>query len=308
MSLKDWAILVRLPNLPTPLADIGLGLCACFASGFQPAPETILALCFGSVGLYAGGMILNDWCDRSEDAVARPNRPIPAGRIAPSTAFLAGCALLLFGCLMGFWVDLLPGKKPLSGPVAVSLAGMILFYDAWAKHTLLGPFAMGACRGLNVVFGATAANWGLQADWLVLFLPAITSVLYIAGVTWFARTEEKVSETTQLRLASLLICLALALAALVPSVINSPLPWLARALPAWCLMGLLIWILAPKILHANREPVPERVQSAVGWMIAAYIPLQACQASALAGTWGICLLPLLALVLFLRRWRWLKPT
>jgi len=46
----------------------------------------------------------------------------------------------------------------------------------------------------------------------------------------------------------------------------------------------------------------------VGWMIAAYIPFQASQASGLAGVWGLCLLPLLALVLFLRRWRWLKPT
>lgn len=308
MNLKDWAILVRLPNLPTPLADIGLGLCACFAAGFQPASDTILALCFGSLSLYAGGMILNDWCDRSEDAGARPDRPIPAGRIRPGVALLAGCALLVFGCLMGFWADLIPGKKPLCGPVALTLAGTILLYDAWAKHTPFGPVAMGTCRALNVLFGATAGNWGPQSDWLVLFLPALTSGLFIAGVTWFARTEEKSSDGTQLRLASLVLGVALALAALLPAAIDSPLPWIYRALLAWGLIGFLLWILAPKVIQANREPVPARVQSAVGWMIAAYIPFQASQASGLAGVWGLCLLPLLALVLFLRRWRWLKPT
>lgn len=308
MNLRDWAILVRLPNLPTPLADIGLGLCVCLAVGFQPPVGVVLALCLGTLCLYAGGMILNDWCDRSEDAVSRADRPIPAGRIRPSAALMAGCFLLAFGIGMGLWADLTPGKKALSGPVALCLAGMILLYDAWAKHTPLGPLAMGGCRALNVLLGATAGTWGPQSDWLVLFLPAFTSGLYIAGVTWFARTEEKSSDPTQLRLASLVLCVAWVLATLLPVVMDSPLPRSARVLPAWCLMGLLLWILAPKIRLANREPVPARVQAAVGWMIAAYIPLQACQASGLAGAWGLCLLPLLALVLFLRRWRWLKST
>ncbi len=308
MNLRGWAILVRLPNLPTPLADVGLGACACLAAGIQVPLWALIAACLATLGFYAGGMVLNDWCDRSEDALSRPDRPIPAGQISAVSALLAGCAMLAFGCCMALGIDWLPGKKALSGPIGFALAGMILLYDSWAKQTLLGPLVMGSCRALNVLFGATVGNWGPQSDWWLLFLPAAISGLYICGVTWFARTEEKTSDKSQLRLASLVIVVALAMAVLMPVLADSTLPWSSRVLPAWCLMVFLLWILVPRIVLANRQPVPSRVQSAVGWMIAAYIPLQACQAAGLAGAWGWCMLPLLALVLWLRRWRWLKPT
>ena len=73
-------------------------------------------------------------------------------------------------------------------------------------------------------------------------------------------------------------------------------------------MGLVLGILLPRLFRANRQATPGAVQSAVGWMIALYIPVQAAQACGLAGPWGLQIVPLFAGVLLLRRWRWLKAT
>ena len=308
MSPKDWARLVRLPNLPTPLADIGLGLSASLALGQRVTPVAVLLVAAGSVCLYAAGMVLNDWCDHREDALTRPERPIPSGVIQAPTALLAGLALLVLGVLFPGLTALVSDIRPNPGAIATCLAGLILVYDAWAKHTPLGPLAMGACRGMNVLLGASAGGFSLPADFSVLLLPAAAATLYIAGVTWFARTEEKTSNPLHLRAATLVIGTGLALAACTPFFIPAGFEKPAGLLLSVGLMGLLLWMLLPKLLRANRERTPRSVQSAVGWMIALYIPLQASQATGLVGPWGLLILPLFGLVLLLRRWRWLKAT
>ena len=71
--------------------------------------------------------------------------------------------------------------------LAVLLVGSIFLYDGAVKRTWAGPVAMGLCRALNVLLGASASGGlgGLRG----FHLAAVVGV-YIAGVTWFARTEE----------------------------------------------------------------------------------------------------------------------
>ena len=309
MNLKDWARITRLPNLPTPLADIGLGVSASLAMGL---PLNLLAASIAglaSVCLYAAGMVLNDWCDQTEDSKTRPERPIPSGGITSLAAFSVGIALLVTGVSLAAALSFLQiGTSTTSLAVAISLAGMILFYDAWAKHTPLGPLAMGACRGLNVLLGASIQGLQSGPDSVVVWLPAAISTLYIAGVTGFAKTEEITSDSLHLKFATGVITLALAMAATVPlltsAVYENPMD---LALP-WVLMAVLLWILVPKLLRANRQLSPSAVQAAVGWMIALYIPLQTFQACGLIGPQGLAILPLFGIVLLLRRWRWLQAT
>ena len=56
---------------------------------------------------------------------------------------------------------------------------------------------MGACRFLNVMLGAAVIGSGRDVALFVWAPPQIyvaTAIgLYVAGVTWFARTEEKTS-------------------------------------------------------------------------------------------------------------------
>ena len=73
-----------------------------------------------------------------------------------------------------------------SGILAAVLAVTILGYNAGVKHTWLGPAAMGACRGLNLLLGMThAAALGGPVAWLA----ALAYGLYVSGITVASRSE-----------------------------------------------------------------------------------------------------------------------
>src|SRR5690606_22085330 len=81
-TLRAWAELLRLPALFSVPGD---ALAGAAAIGVRPGRGTLLAI-GSSLCLYEAGMALNDWADRAEDAVDRPHRPIPSGRIHPTAA------------------------------------------------------------------------------------------------------------------------------------------------------------------------------------------------------------------------------
>ncbi|WP_252541993.1 UbiA family prenyltransferase, partial [Streptomyces sp. RO-S4] len=91
-----WAELVRLPALFTVPGDTLAGMAA---AGRTPGPRALLPV-GSSLCLYAAGMVLNDWADRAEDAVERPHRPLPSGRVRPAAAFAAACGLTGAGLLL----------------------------------------------------------------------------------------------------------------------------------------------------------------------------------------------------------------
>uniref|UniRef100_UPI001CE2744A UbiA family prenyltransferase n=1 Tax=Streptomyces werraensis TaxID=68284 RepID=UPI001CE2744A len=97
-----WAELVRLPALFTVPGDTLAGVAA---AGGRPGPRALLPI-GSSLCLYAAGMVLNDWADRAEDAVERPHRPLPSGRIRPAAALTAACGLTGAGLLLAATQDL----------------------------------------------------------------------------------------------------------------------------------------------------------------------------------------------------------
>lgn len=136
------AELVRLPALLSVPGDALVGSAAARTPrGSAVAP--------GSALLYAGGMALNDVADRLVDALERPGRPIPSGRVTAAEARRVATGLLAGGALVarvagGRW----------AGRVAVPLVGAVVAYDTRAKQGDRGPAVMAACRGLDVLLGA----------------------------------------------------------------------------------------------------------------------------------------------------------
>jgi 4-hydroxybenzoate polyprenyltransferase len=90
---RDWAELLRVSALFTVPGD---ALAGAAASGVRPGARTALVT-GASLCLYEAGMALNDWADRAEDAVERPHRPLPSGRIAPAQALAAAAGLTVAG-------------------------------------------------------------------------------------------------------------------------------------------------------------------------------------------------------------------
>src|SRR5262245_49488641 len=110
--LRAYAQLVRLPNLPSALADIGLG--ALVAGALPSRWGVFLLLALSSACLYSAGMVWNDYFDVEQDKRERPERPIPSGRVTRREAARLGGSLfaggLLFAALAGVVLDsILPG-------------------------------------------------------------------------------------------------------------------------------------------------------------------------------------------------------
>src|SRR5262245_55663963 len=105
-ALRPYAQLVRLPNLPSAVADI---LLAALAVGALPGRwPTFALLALASACLYCAGMAFNDYFDVEQDRRERPFRPIPSGRVTPRQAARLGAALLAAGvalALLAGWVQ-----------------------------------------------------------------------------------------------------------------------------------------------------------------------------------------------------------
>ncbi|MFJ2830609.1 SCO3242 family prenyltransferase [Streptomyces sp. NPDC087263] len=140
--------MLRLPALFTVPGD---ALTGAAAVGARPNSRTLLAI-GSSLCLYEAGMALNDWADRAEDAVDRPHRPLPSGRIHPAAALAAAGALTAAGLALAARA----GGRSLA--VAVPLAATIWAYDLALKQTPAGPAAMATARGLDVLLGATTTG------------------------------------------------------------------------------------------------------------------------------------------------------
>ncbi|MET8912084.1 SCO3242 family prenyltransferase [Micromonospora sp. NPDC004551] len=177
--LADLAELVRAPAALSVPGDVLSG-----AAAAGTLDRRTPALAGASVLLYWAGMAANDWADRRLDAVERPERPIPSGRVRPAAAFGVAAGLTAAGLALAGAAG---GRRATA--VAVPLAATIWGYDLLAKNTAAGPAVMAACRGLDVLLGASVGPGRGQAGrrtapaarGLVRALPA---ALTVAAHTW----------------------------------------------------------------------------------------------------------------------------
>ncbi|MEU6522898.1 SCO3242 family prenyltransferase [Streptomyces sp. NPDC046924] len=272
--------MLRLPALFTVPGD---ALAGAAAAGARPGPRTLLAI-GSSLCLYEAGMALNDWADRAEDAVERPHRPLPSGRVRPAAALTAA------GALTGAGLALAAGAGRPALAVAAPLAATVWAYDLALKHTPAGPAAMAAARGLDLLLGAAATGGNTRAA-----LPSAA----LLGTHTLAVTAVSRRETTGGSVLAPLAALATtgALTRLVARPTRLPAGRRAAAAPGLPgsspaghpprATGILTTALgaayaataARPYFHAVLNPSPPLTQRAVGGGIRATIPLQAALAA-----------------------------
>ncbi|MGK5684271.1 SCO3242 family prenyltransferase [Actinoplanes sp. URMC 104] len=249
MRLRDLAELVRAPAALSVPGDTVAGA----AAGGGPGRSTP-GLAAASVCLYWGGMAANDWADREVDARERPRRPIPSGRVRPSHALLTAAGLTAAGVGLA---ALAGGRRALA--VAVPLAGAVWAYDVRAKNTAAGPATMAACRGLDVLLGASGGRMRQAVP------AALTVAAHTYTVTVLSRREVE-GATPALPLTTLAGTVAVAAAAAR----KGP----GALLAAWYAAG---YGLAQA--RAAADPSPERLRAAVGAGITDLPTLQAALAA-----------------------------
>lgn len=176
MNLHAALQLCRVPNVFTAMSNVLAGIVLARGGCIEAGDLRLVA---ASALLYLSGMVLNDYFDRNIDAIERPARPIPSGRVSKGAALAFG--LLLMGSAMLLVAPLGAAVQLVAGGLGLA----ILAYDGWLKNTGLSAVSMGLCRSLNVLLGFALVPW--PPSWM--FVLPVGLGLYTAVITYLARDE-----------------------------------------------------------------------------------------------------------------------
>ena len=207
-TLRAYTELLRISNLPTVFSNVLVGA-ALGVSGAE-IPWEITAHCAVAVlFLYLAGVACNDAVDAEWDAAARPERPIPSGRLSQRQAY----TITVTGFLLGLAVFASIGL--IAFGIGTLLVAVITLYNLLHKRLAASVVFVGAARGL-VYLAAAAAGGGTLNDsrpfWFVLALFA-----YTTAFTMMARSEHQEQIDNSRWLAA-----AIPLIALTPGVWITP--------------------------------------------------------------------------------------
>ena len=164
------------------------GVSAFVASRGRLDVATALHVMAGTGLATAGALALNQYVERDVDAVMIRTRfrPIPAGRVAPLTAFIFGSALLMTGVVyMGLALGALPALI-----TVLSAAAYHGVYTPLKTRTPLATLAGGVPGALPTLIGWTAVTGRLDLGGLGLFAIAYAWQLpHVLGLAWMLRAD-----------------------------------------------------------------------------------------------------------------------
>jgi len=274
--LKPYLQLMRPANIVTAISDVlaGIAIATLYMGGETVALSwsTLLFLAAATVGLYGGGVVFNDVFDAELDARERPERPIPSGKVRLRNAAYLGIALFVLGVAAAVLAS------GLSGAIAGTIVLMCLVYDKWAKHhALMGPIAMGLCRGLNLLLGISYSTDAVHQVWFLAAAP----MLYIAAVTSISRGEVHGGKKGPLLLSAGLYAVVIALIAVFGVVKDSSVLGVGMVLP----FALFVY---PPLVTAIRTLAPQDIRKSVKHGVLGLIFMNAAWASA-ASMWGLAI-------------------
>jgi len=267
--------LIRPPNIVTAFADILGGFfiaggAIIYSEGSTVThPEGLHWLLFSTIGLYGGGITFNDVFDAGLDAIERPDRAIPSGRISRKGAAHFGSALLASGVYFAFVVNITAGL------IAVGISACALIYDAFAKYSVFfGPFVMGSCRGGNLLLGCSIMPSVLFDVWFLVFIP----VIYIGAITLVSKGEVHGGYKLYGFLSVGFISLVIVAFLVMPLLFDSY--YLTNALAFILLLATLV---LPPFLSAAFNPEPATIRKAVKRGVLCLVLINSIFAAGFAG-------------------------
>lgn len=272
-QLTAMLTLTRPANIVTAVSDIlaGFAIATCITAADWKglSSSSVILLVVSTIGLYGGGVVLNDFFDAELDKAERPERPIPSGVVSKKNAAILGLFLLLVGVVAAALVhtgNFLSSSTYLAASIAVAA----VVYDKWGKHqTYLGPVNMGICRGLNLLLGVSILPAALPHYWVIGFVP----VTYIAAITIISRGEVHGSNKSPLRGAVVLYAIVIC-AILYSAYKNGALLY---TVPFLALFSVMIFLPLQKAIH---HPEGRLIGKAVKAGVVALIIMNASWAAA----------------------------
>jgi hypothetical protein len=174
---------LRVSALPTALADVagGMALAMLLVPGAGSGP--LLWLVLASIGLYLGGMGLNDLLHVDKDRGLGKPRPLAMGQLSLSLGAFVTVALMAGGVTAAFLAG--------AGPAGALLALLIVSYNWLARRprgtrAVIGVLNMAACRALHVLLPLAAAAAAVPVDFLQVLTRRPEGPLFVGSVfTYF---------------------------------------------------------------------------------------------------------------------------
>lgn len=279
-SLKPYLQLSRPANLVTAVADIlaGMAIASFTFSNLSP-----FWLVLSTIGLYGGGVVMNDVFDAKLDAVERPERPIPSGKVKLASAALLGISLLFFGILAATIFSFQ------SGVVAIGIGILTIMYNRFAKHhAFLGPLTMGMCRGGNLILGMSVLPESFEKWGWISAVP----IAYIFAITMISQDEVHGGKKRTLYTAALLYLAVLSVQLVIA--VNK-----GNILLTIPFVLLHAWLIGRPLLNAIHNPIGPLIGKAVKAGVISLIVMNASWCMAF-GLWPVALAVLALLPLSMR--------
>ena len=260
MRLPASLELVRLHNCLLAGVAVLVGMIVAVISRDIPLPQAAFAFIV-AVMICGGGNAINDYCDRKIDAINRPGRPIPSGRLKAGHALAIGRSLFMIGVLLAI---------PLGTPciiLAILNSLVLAFYAAGLKHLgLVGNLTIGYLVGSTFLFGGLAVKNVpiLQA----VSLQAVSILAAMAALSTIGRElikdiedmkgDKKIGLKTFPLRHGTRAAAALAIVFIAAAIALSPLPYLLELFGivylAPVILSVLIFIGAAGIVARSQKP------------------------------------------------------
>ena len=166
-SVRDWLSVIRVGNCTI----ISVATVTGYFLGGESLLEHLLMLITSVFFISAAGNMLNDYFDKDIDAVNKPWRPIPSGRIEAKKVYILALTFYLIGFLLSFLVSI-------TCAIVALLAIILLYlYDWRLKRTgIPGNIVIAFLSALNIIYGSLPTPKPENS-----LLPAIYAFLIILG-------------------------------------------------------------------------------------------------------------------------------
>lgn len=145
---------------------LGFAAALFLSEGTAPPWRIALAFLVPTLG-WVSGLYGGDYFDRDLDAVAKPHRPVPSGRISARTAFW----FMVGYIIAGYVLALVLSPIALLIAVVTTVVG-VAYSKALKRHALIGNFDRGLLAAFTVLFAGAAVH-GLDVGWPLAVLCAM---------------------------------------------------------------------------------------------------------------------------------------
>jgi geranylgeranylglycerol-phosphate geranylgeranyltransferase len=159
------------------MAGLAAVIGAAIAYSVAPGELAWMGLIFITVFVITGaGNAINDYFDASIDAINRPDRPIPSGRISRRSAYNFSIGLFALGIIVSFFIGSTHSTH-IPFWIAIFNSFLLYFYASTLKRKVfVGNLSVSYLTGSTFLFGGAAyGGKGIQVTLILFFLSMLAT-------------------------------------------------------------------------------------------------------------------------------------